>query len=244
MSDIKSFIEELKQLNEKDCFNVYVPSLKKPAKFRAFSVKQHKDIVKSLLDGVEGGVSMYKVFGDIILENSIDDIEFTLYDKNKILVDLRRQCISPIIKIDDNEYDLNTLPQFRFDFDISRTFKYNNVVVVASVPSLVEDLKITEKSILEFNKAGLDDKKLGSSINILLAYELIKFIDVIEIDGNALKMKELGVYDRKNIIENLPLKLNNDILEYIAHYKEYEQNMFTFPDDTKLTIDASFLSAE
>jgi hypothetical protein len=57
-------------------------------------------------------------------------------------------------------------------------------------------------------------------------------------------MNQLGIYDRKNIIENLPLKLNNDILEYIAQYKEYEQGLFTFPDGARLSIDASFLSAE
>ena len=87
MSDIKSFIDELKQLNEKDCFVVHIPSLNKSIKFKEFSDKQHKDVVKSLLDGVEGGISMYKVFSDIILENSSESVDFALYDRNKILVD-------------------------------------------------------------------------------------------------------------------------------------------------------------
>jgi len=244
MSDIKSFIEELKQLNESDCFNVYVPSKEKKVKFKAFSVKQHKDLVKSLLDGVEGTVSMYKVFNDIIFENSTEDIDFTLYDRNKILVDLRKQCISNTIKIEDKEYSLDSLPEYKIDFELTKKFSYKGITINASIPSLKEDSKITEKSIVEFNKVGLDDKKVGSSLNILLVYELMKFINTIEIEDTIITLDKVGTYDRKNIIDNLPLKLNNDILEYIAQYKEYDQSLFTFSDGVKLTIDASFLSTE
>ena len=168
MSDIKSFIEELKQLNESDCFSVYVPSKNKKVKFKAFSVKQHKDLVKSLLDGVEGTVSMYKVFNDIVFDNSTEDVDFTLYDRNKILVDLRKQCVSEIIKVEDREYNLNSLPEYTFDFELTKQFSYKGISVSASVPSLREDSKITEKSIVEFNKIGSDDKKVGDSLNILL----------------------------------------------------------------------------
>ena len=244
MSDIKSFIEELKQLNESDCFSVFVPSKNKKVKFKAFSVKQHKDLVKSLLDGVEGTVSMYKVFNDIIFNNSTEDIDFTLYDRNKVLVDLRKQCVSESIKIEDKEYNLNSLPEYNFDFELSKQFSYKGITVCASIPSLKEDSKITEKSIVEFNKLGTDDKKVGDSLNILLIYELMKFIDTIEIEDKIIDLKEIGAYDRKTIIDNLPLKLNNDVLEYIAKFKEYDQSLFTFTDGTKLTIDASFLSTE
>ena len=244
MSDIKSFIEELKQLNENDCFSVFVPSLGKKIKFKAFTVKQHKDLVKSLLDGVEGTVSMYKVFNDIIFENSLEEVEFTLYDRNKILVDLRRQCISEIIKIEDKEYNLNTLPEFVFSFDSEKEFTYKGITVKVSIPSLKEDSKITEKSILEFNKYSTEDKKIGNSLNILLVYELIKYINIVEMEESVINFKDLGTFDKKNIVDNLPLKLNNDILEYIAQFKEYDQSLFTFSDGAKLVIDASFLSNE
>jgi hypothetical protein len=244
MSDIKSFIEELKQLNESDCFDVYVPSKNKKVKFKAFSVKQHKDLVKSLLDGVEGTVNVYKVFNDIIFDNSTEDINFTLYDRNKILVDLRKQCISETIKIEDKEYNLNTLPEFTFSFDTEKAFTYKDITAKIGVPSLREDSKITEKSIIEFNKYSTEDKKIGNSLNILLIYELIKFVKVIKIQDTTINFEDLGTFDKKNIIDNLPLKLNNDILEYIAQFKEYEQSLFTFSDGVKLVIDASFLSNE
>jgi hypothetical protein len=244
MSNIKSFIDELKQLNENDCFNVLVPSLGKKVKFRAFSVKQHKDLVKSLLDGVEGTVNMYKVFNDIVFENSLEEVDFTLYDRNKILVDLRKQCVSETIKVDDKEYNLDSLPEFIFDFEKEREFTYRGIVASISIPTLSEDSKITEKSIVEFSKYSSEDKKIGNSLSILLVYELMKFIKIIKIDDNVINFSDLGTFDKKTIIENLPLKLNNDILEYIAQFKEYEQSLFTFSDGTKLVIDVSFLSNE
>lgn len=244
MSDIKAFLEDLKQLNESERFDVLVPSLDKKIKFKAYTVKQHKDLVKSLLDSAEGTVSMYKVFNDIIFENSTEKVNFTLYDRNKILVDLRKQCVSDTIKIEDKEYNLNDLPEYKFNFKLTDKFTYNGITVSVSIPSLEEDSKITEKSIQEFNKIGSDDKKVGDSINILLIYELMKFINTIQVEDNIISLKELGTYDRKNIVDNLPLKLNNDILEYIAKFKEYDQSLFTFSDGAKLIIDASFLSAE
>ena len=93
MSNIKSFIDELKQLSDNDHFSVFVPSIGKEIKFRAFSVKQHKDLMKSALDGVEGSLKMYKTFNDIIISNSLEPVDFSIYDRTKILVDLRKKCI-------------------------------------------------------------------------------------------------------------------------------------------------------
>ena len=244
MSNVKSFIEELKQLSDNDCFKVHVPSLNKLVKFKAFSIKQHKDLMKSILDGVEGSVLMYKVFNEILFENCLEDVDFTIYDRNKILVDLRKQCISDTIKIEDKEYSLSDLQDFNFTFDKEREYTYKGITAVVKLPSLREDTSITEKSIVEFGKFSSEDKKIGNSLNILLVYELMKFIHSLKIDNTVITFDEISAYDKKGIIDNLPLKLINDILEYIADFKEFEQSLLTFSDGTKLVIDAGFLSNE
>jgi len=244
MSNVKSFIDELKQLSDSDCFKVFVPSISKLVNFKAFSIKQQKDLMKSILDGVEGTVSMYKVFNEIIFENSLEDIDFTIYDRNKILVDLRKQCISEVIKIEDRDYSLNDLADFDFTFDKEKEYIYKGITAMIKLPSLREDTTITEKSIVEFGKFASEDKKIGNSLSILLVYELMKFIDTLKIEDTVINFGEISAYDRKSIIDNLPLKLINDILEYIADFKEFEQSLFTFSDGTKLVIDAGFLSNE
>ena len=244
MSDIKSFLDELKQLNEKDCFDVFVTSIDKKVPFKALSVKQHKDIVRSLLGGVEGTVLVTKIFNDIILENSTQFSDFKLYDRNKILVELRKQSISDKVTIDDKDYLLSELPEYKAVFKVSSEFSYKGIDVKLTIPSLELDSKITEKSVIEISKFTSDEKKVSNSINILLAYEIMKFIETIKIDDTLITFSELGTYDKKNIIENLPLKLNNDILEFITAYKEYEQDLFTYSDGAKLNIDGSFLTSE
>lgn len=244
MSNIKSFIDELKQLSNSDHFSVFVPSLNKEIKFRAFSVKQHKDLMKSALDGVEGSLKMYNIFNDIISSNSLEPVEFSIYDRTKILVDLRKQCISEFVTISDAEYNLNDLPQFNFIFDCNQKFKYKKISADVSLPSLEVDSNITEKSVIEFSKFSSEDKKIGNSLSILLVYELMKYINTITIDDTVINFAEINTVDKKAIIDNLPLRLINDILDYIAKFKDYEQSLFTFSDGTKLTIDASFLSTE
>ena len=72
----------------------------------------------------------------------------------------------------------------------------------------------------------------------------MKFIKTIELQDSVLQFNELNTYDKKNIVENLPIKLNNMILDFIAKYKEQEQEFYTFSDGTKLSIDAGFLTGE
>lgn len=244
MSNIKSFIEELKQISDNDHYSVAVPSIGREVKFKAFSVKQHKDLIKSALDGVEGSLRMYKIFNDIISTNSLEPINFAIYDRTKILVDLRKRCVSELVNIADTEYNLNNLPEFNFVFDDSQKFKYKKISVDVRLPSLDIDSDITEKSIVEFSKYSSEEKKVGNSLNILLVYELMKFINTITVDDVVISFDETSTADKKAIIDNLPLKLINNILDYIAKFKDYEQSLFTFPDGTKLIIDASFLSTE
>lgn len=245
MSDIKTFLEDLKQLNDKDCFDINVPSINKKVSFKAFSVKQHKDMMKTVLNGIEGSILINKILNDIIKTNAaVKDIEFMHYDRNKILVDMRQNSIGDKVTIDNIDYNLTDLPAFKFDFTAEKEFKYNGITVVMKIPTLEVDSKVTERSVIEIAKFSSDEKKIGDSINALLVFELMKFIQTIQIEDNIIDFTTQGAYDKKNIIDNLPLKLNNILLEFIADYKEYEQELFTFSDGTKLNIDVNFLTNE
>jgi len=244
MSDVKSFLDELKQFNDNEFVDVYVPSLNKKIPFKSFSVKQQRDVIKTILEGVEGTILSTKIFNDIVKENSTEDIAFKHYDRSKILLDIRRQINGDKVTINSIDYSLDSLPPFKFKYVEEQEFEYKGIRVKVKIPTLIEDSKITEKSISEISKLAADDKKIGGSISILLVYELIKFIQTIQIEDSIINFGEHGIYDRKNIVENLPLKLNNMLLDFIAKYKEYEQEFFTFSDGTKLNIDAGFLAGE
>lgn len=244
MSSIKSFIDDLKQLNEKESIDAFIPSQKKTASFKVLSVKQHRDIIKTVVDGVEGSVLISKVFNDIVKENSLKEINFKLYDRNKILVDMRKAVLGDKVTINNTQYSLDSLPTYAFSPEETKDFEYNGIKVEVEIPTLEVDSKITEKSVLEISKFSAEDNKVGNSINVLLVYELMKFIKTIELQDSILEFGELNTYDKKTIVENLPIKLNNMILEFIAKYKEQEQEFYTFSDGAKLSIDAGFLTGE
>ena len=74
--------------------------------------------------------------------------------------------------------------------------------------------------------------------------QIIKFVKQVKIGELVLSFDKLSLHEKKSIVDTLPLRLNNDIVDYISKYKEYEQSLLTFADGTRLTIDASFLTSE
>ena len=245
MSDIKQFIQQLETINDGEIIDINVPSLKKKAKFRAFSVKQHKEIIKTVMEGFDGSIKSPITLNRIIKENCIDrTINFKLYDRNYILIQLRKASIGKTVKINDVEYALNDLPKFNFEYDQEPIIDYKNIVVELEIPDLEKDSTITEKSMFEFAKLSTEEKKVKDSINILLTYEIIKFVKQVKIGEIVLDFDNLNLHEKKSIVDNLPLVLNNKIIDYISKYKEYEQSLLTFGDGAKLTIDASFLTSE
>lgn len=245
MSNIKDFLSQLDTINTDDSIDILVPSINKKVKFKSLSVKQHKEVIKTILEGIEGGVRSSGVLNNFVVDNCITEgIDFKLYDRNYILVQLRKNSIGENVTINKQSYSLDSLPVFKFDYPVSGEVIHKNLTVKLSIPSLSEDTKLNDKSLFEFSKLTTEDKKLKDSVNILLAFEIIKFVDVITIDAATITFKDLTIHERKTVVENLPLKLNLKIVDFISKYKEYEQRFFTFDDGSKLAIDASFLTSE
>lgn len=245
MSDIKQFIQQLETINDGEVIEIAIPSLKKKGRFRALTVKQHKDIIKTVMEGFDGSIKTPVTFNNILKENSLDkNIDLKLYDRNHILVELRKATIGEKVKIGDNTYNLNDLPKFTYDYDAEPQIEYKNIAVELEIPNLEKDTHITEKSMFEFSKLSTEEKKVKDSINILLTFEIIKFVKQVKIGELVISFDKLSLHEKKSIVDTLPLKLNNDIVDYISKYKEYEQSLLTFADGTKLTIDASFLTSE
>lgn len=245
MSEVKDFLQELKTLNNNLTISIFVPSQNREVLFKPFSAKQQKDIIKTVLSGIEGNIKLTNVFNEIIEENSLEKgLSYMLYDRNKILIDLRKFSISETININNKAYSLTELPEYVFTFDTTFSIDYNNISVKCEIPPLAVDSVVTLKSLLEFYKLDTEDQKLTNSVNILLVYEIIKFITSVKINEHEVIFSQLSISDRKDIVDNLPLTINNQVLEFISKYKQYEQTLLSFSDNATVTIDASFLSSE
>lgn len=244
-SDVKSFLSNLQELNDANTVTVKVPSKGKNASFKLASVSQQKKLLSSAFDGVDGVVKRANIFNSLITDNSVEDNDYLIIDRPAILIGLRKESVGSKVTIDDVKYDLNDLsPIKKSDVELKSTISHDGIKVAVSVPNLEVDSNINDKLIAELAKITNEQEKLKQSISLVVSYETSKYIDSIEIGKDVVKFSDISSYERKAIVDNLPLKLSNKILDYIGGVKAVTDKAVTFDDEVILEIDASFLSTD
>lgn len=244
-SNAKSFIDTLKDINDANTVNVKVPSLGKNITFKQISVNQQKEIIRTAFDGIDGVISRSIVVNDIIVGNSNGDADFLIIDKPAIMLALRKESLGSKIKKDGVEYDLNNVPAIKkSDVKLKHTVEHDGIAVDLKVPTLTLDSDISNKLAKEFAKFETPEEKIKQSLDTVIAYESAKYVDKITIGDATVSFEDVSVHERKDIINNLPLTLNNKIVEYIASIKEVTDKAMTVAEEVVIEIDASFLSSD
>ena len=221
-SNAKNFLSTLKELNDANTVKVKVPSTGKNAEFKLASVNQQKDLIRTAFDGLDGVITRTVAVNNIILENSVDDVEFLIIDKPAVLVALRKESIGSDIKIGDKTYDLNTLPAIKkSDVKLTDTLEHDGITVNVEAA-----------------------EKIKQSVDIVVAYESAKYVDTISVGEDEIKFSDISVTERKDIINNLPLALNNKIIDYIGSIKDVTDKALTVDKEVVVEFDASFLSSD
>ena len=243
-ADVKSFLDDLKQVNNASTVSIKVPSTSKKATFRKFNVTQQKKLLKSAFDGVQGSIESLNVFNNIVKDNCEDDVDFLLCDRIPILLELRKATSGNIFSIDEKDYNLTELPIYNIkNVNLTTTIEDSGIEVTCKVPTIDTDIKINKKIIVELGKLTPEQQQ-KQSIEIVLTYEIVKFVDTIKLGETSLSFNDLGVYEKVKVINELPLSLNNSIIDYISSIKEVEDKCLTFDDDAVVDIDAGFLAAD
>jgi hypothetical protein len=243
-ADVKSFLDDLKQVNDASTVSIKVPSTSKKATFRKFNVTQQKKLLKSAFDGVQGSIESLNVFNNIVKDNCQDDVDFLLCDRIPILLELRKATSGNTFLIDEKDYDLSELPIFNIkDVNLTATIEDSGIEATCKVPTLDTDIKINKKIIAEIGKLTREQQE-KQSIELVLTYEIIKYVDAIKLGETSLNFNDLSVYERVKVVNELPLSLNNSIIDYISGVKKVEDKCLTFDDDAVVNIDAGFLAAD
>ena len=243
-SNVKSFLADLKQVNDNNTISIKVPSTKKKASFKRFNVTQQKKLLRSAFDGVQGTIDSVNVFNSIIKDNCESEVDFLLCDRSSILLELRKVSVGPNFEINGTSYDLNELKPFDIkDVELTTTIENSGIEVTAHIPTLDTDTKINTKMIAELGKLT-EEQQRKQSIELVLIYEIIKFIDTIKLGDAVVKFDDISVYERVSVVNELPLALNNAIIDYITRTKKVEEDALTFEDGATVEIDAGFLAAD
>ena len=244
-SNVKSFLSDLQELNDANIVKIQVPSTGKKVPFTLMSINQQKKLIRSAFDGVDGIVERANILNNIITDNSKSDVEFLLTDKNSILLNLRKKSIGSVLKIDGEMYDIADLPELdKTEFKLTDTLSTDSITVDVRVPTLKLDSEINTKLEKELAKIQKEDEKVKQSVDIVISYEITKYVDTVTMGDVAVKFDDISAYERKEIVLNLPLALNNKILEYIATVKKATDKTITFSEEVVVEFDASFLSTD
>lgn len=242
--DIKDFLNELDKTNETTVSVIHVPSINKDLEFELFNVQQQKLLLKTTFEGVEGVINSNILYNNFLHDNCHEPVEFNIIDRPSIIVNLRKSSLSNTITIKDAIYDLNELGDIDYSkFNLEHAVTSDNITCNLHIPTLTNDTSICKRLVVELASQSDDEKKTGA-VSLLLTYEIMKFIKSIQIADTLLEFSDISVYERKTVIEKLPLKINNLILDFIVDIKAKCTEYLTFEDGAVLEIDASLLSSE
>lgn len=245
MSNVTNFIEKLTEAREQELISVYIPSIDKPVNFYPLNVKQQKLLLRHSIDGASGMISILKEMNNIILENVADKtINFLTVDKYPVLLALRQQAIGNEITINSKQYNIDELPApIKLEQKyISKTIDYKQFKVTLDLPTLLQDNNFLVKTISETAKLGED--KVKETLTTMYVYEIAKFITTISFGDIVVDFNNISITEKKQVVESLPMKLNQKILNFISDIRELENKFITFADNTIIPINTLFLSTQ
>jgi hypothetical protein len=240
-SNVSKFISKLDKLGEGG-IEVFVPSKKKSVTVTPLNLKQQKDLISSVLDGVRGTLDFSRALNNIILDNSgISDLK--IFDKIPFAVNMRIQALGT--KYIDDEYSkvdlqsvLDNIKNTKLQLKEEKLIEYKNLQIKLTIPTLQY-----ENALLKKGASDLDERPgLKEEVSALYMLEIVKYIKEIKIDDITIEMADTKIADRINLVEKLPLAVYADISDYIETVTSYNTGLLTVGDN-KISIDSLFFDS-
>ena len=196
-STVSNFISKLDKLNSNN-LEVFIPSQKKTVKVKSLNLKQQKDLISSVLDGIKGSLDFTKTLNKIIIDNSgLDDLK--LYDKLPFIISMRKDSLGNEVQRDDSgkvelQKIIDSLKNTPFQLKDEKVVKYENLKIGLKVPTLKEEITLLTKSERDIDSK---DDEFKDSVGTLYLLEIVKYIQSLEIDEEVIDM---SVIDRKSVV--------------------------------------------
>ena len=232
--NVSSFISKLDKLNEKT-IDVFVPSLKRKVPTKPLNLKQQKDLISSALDGLRGTLDFNKTLNKIIIDNSgLSDLK--VYDKLPFVVTLRKNALGTKAGSVELQKVLDNLKNIPISVKDEASIKEGNLKLTLKIPTLRQENVLLKKCEQEIDN---EQELLKEGVGKLYIYEIIKYIDSIQVDDDVLNMEDVRIHERVKLVERLPLSTYSKISDFIESVNVYNSNVLTV-DETEVSIDADF----
>jgi hypothetical protein len=232
--NVSSFLTKLDKLNDKT-IDVFVPSLNKKVPTKPLNLKQQKDLISSILDGIRGTLDFSKTLNKIITDNTgLTDLK--VYDKLPFIVSLRKHALGNKAGSIELQKVIDNIKNISFDIKDTTTVKKDGVQLVLRVPTLRQESILLTKCDQEIDQ---DQELAKDGVGKLYIYEIIKYVDSLQIEDSVLEMDDIRIHERVKIVEKLPLSMYSKISDFIEKVNKYNSDILTV-DDVEVNIDAEF----
>lgn len=252
----EAVLQKILDLQSKN-IEVFVPSLNRNVNFKPLNIRQQKEIIKSSLDKNIPGISFNTVVNEIIADNSVEkDLPFLVIDRLNIIFNLRKNIFGDKINLSKSnsnkifgsiDQQLSTVNHQASTSIISKIINVDTLKIELKTPTLVIDNKVNKEAQKNLSHLLEKDNTVKDLVSELFVYELIKFIDSIEVEDQKLSFKDLSIPQQIKTLESLPANVNKEIMNYVENIRDFEKQYQVFKIDKNeynVTIDASFFSSE
>jgi hypothetical protein len=232
--NVTSFISKLDKLHDKT-IDVFVPSLKKKIPTKPLNLKQQKDLISSVLDGLKGTLDFSRTLNKIIIQNTgLTDLK--IYDKLPFVVTLRKNALGTKAGSVELQNVLDNIKNIPLNIKDEIVIKQGTLKLTLKIPTLRQENMLLNKCEQEIDT---DQEVLKEGVGKLYIYEIIKYIDSIQVEDEVLELEEVRIHERVKLVEKLPLTVYSKINDFIESVNKYNSDILTV-DETEVAIDAEF----
>ena len=189
--NVTSFLTKLDKLNE-NTIEVYLPSLKKKVSTKPLNLKQQKDLISSVLDGLKGTLDFSRTLNKIIIQNSgISDLK--IYDKIPFIVTMRKNALGNKTSTVNLDKVIENFKKVPFKLKDEALVKFDNLKLTLKVPTLREENSILTKCEQDIST---EQDQLKDGVGKLYIYELLKYIQSVQVDDDIIDLSDVKIYSK------------------------------------------------
>jgi hypothetical protein len=214
MDNFSNVLTQLKKINEETIIDCFVPSINKQAKFKPMTVAQQQQIIKNITNAAADSLRINNSINAILISNSIECSDLKVIDREVVLLQYRMYDAT----LDEREHTvikdaIKSIKKEINNIELTNVIQGYGITVNCSVPTLQRDSAINAVIFDDFELKNIT--KTQDMASLLYGYQIIKFISSIVVADTTVSFESIeDLPSLMQIIDNLPVDLNNAVLAY------------------------------
>lgn len=259
--NVQDILNLLKELDQTNSFNVYLPSLQKTGSFKHLNTEQFKRLLKTVIDSPIYNTQFITTVNAIIKENildeSIDVSMLTIFDKLLFLIKTRIECVSPTYNFTFTDEEISNYKLSQTTHTVNLAEHYNTFIqtqpiylsqeyaltdynIVCDVPTIETENKLEKELHKNIKIEITTPEELRTTLGDTFINEISKYIRQIKIKDVEVNFDNMPFKNRIKIVEQLPTTIINKVLRFVEGYKKIIQPLTIY----KINVDGHIIEKE